>query len=98
MMKWMLNPKIFEKISKRYFVPDIDLFASRLNNQIPNYIAWKHDPGAMYIDAFTCNWFDKQFYAFPSFSIIGKVVQKICTEKATSLSPGRSWSFSKAPG
>ena len=30
-MEWMLDRNIFDKFCKRYFVPDLDLFATRIN-------------------------------------------------------------------
>ena len=45
--EWKLCPLIFSKIcqmlGKR---PEIDLFASRLSNQLPNYYSWKPDPNS----------------------------------------------------
>ena len=34
------------------------------------YISWKPDPQAYAVDAFTQNWADMKFYAFPPFSLI----------------------------
>ena len=43
----------FEKIVKCFkFQPQIDLFASRHNNQVKKYIAWTLDPSAWAVDAF----------------------------------------------
>jgi hypothetical protein len=64
-------------------MPDIDLFASRINFQVKPYIAYKPDPEAYAINAFHTSWKDFKFYAFPPFSIIQKVLQKINEEKAT---------------
>jgi hypothetical protein len=48
----MLNKNIFRKLSQRFFEPKIDLFASRLNSQIPNnYVSWFPDPNAFDFDA-----------------------------------------------
>lgn len=38
--EWQLNEKMFNEICNTfYFNPDIDLFASRLNRQLENYIS-----------------------------------------------------------
>ena len=66
-------------------MPQIDLFASRLNNQIDRYMAWKPDPGAEAIDAFTIQWNFDLFYAFPPFNTIGRVLKKIVQDEATGL-------------
>lgn len=63
--EWMLNPKIFNKISTLWGPFDIDIFASRLNKQWPKYVAWKPDPNSEFIDAFSVNLSKFYFYAFP---------------------------------
>jgi len=83
--EWMLNEKLFQKLTDIYFKPSIDLFASRLNFQINRYVSWKPDPDAIAINAFTFCWSCELFYAFPPFSIIHQVAQKILTDKAEGL-------------
>lgn len=83
--EWMLNKKVFESICNLWRQPVIDLFASRLNKQIDKYVSWKPDPNATFIDAFSFNWHDYFFYAFPPFSLIGKVLQKIQRDKARGI-------------
>ena len=83
--EWRLHPLLFEKICKTYGRPEIDLFASRLNKQLPKYCSWKPDPGAWAVDAMAVDWSDCYFYAFPPFNMIGRVLQKIEFEHATGI-------------
>lgn len=53
------------KIKSRYGTPEVDLFASRHNNQVPRYVAWQPVPAAEGRDAFSLNWRGLAFYAFP---------------------------------
>ena len=76
-IEWKLDESIFIKISEIFGEPDIDLFATRLNKQIPKYVAWKPDPGALFIDAFSGDWHEYYCYAFPPFSLISRVLQKV---------------------
>ena len=47
------------------------------------YVAWKPDPSAWAIDAFTLNWSDYSLsYCFPPFSLIGMVLQKFQLDRA----------------
>ena len=65
-------------------VPDIDLFASRLNHKVPRYASWKPDPLASFVDAFTLNWCEfSNAYAFPHFCLIGRCLQKVMLPQAT---------------
>ena len=82
----MINEKIlkqgFESLS---FDPDIDLSASRINYQLEKYVSFKPDPSASAIDAFTPDWANLKFYAFPPFSVIPMVLRKIQADKATGI-------------
>ena len=59
-----------------YFKPEIDLFATNINTQFGKYAAFRPDPGAMYIDAFSIDWSDLKFCAFPPISVIPRVLTK----------------------
>lgn len=76
--EWKLDINIFLKIVTLWPMPSIDLFASRLNYQIKPFVSWKPDPEALAVDAFSLNWnLYNNFYAFPPFSLINRVLQKI---------------------
>ena len=51
-----LDVQVYQTLVSRWGTPDVDLFASRLNAKILCYVAWKPDPNAFAIDAFTLNW------------------------------------------
>ena len=52
MSDWKLDWGIFQKITRVRGFPEIDLFASRLCHQLPEYISWKPDPISIGTDAF----------------------------------------------
>ena len=94
--EWMLDPAVFIRVSDLFGPWDIDLFASRLNNQLPKYIAWNPDPGAVAIDAFTQTWHFTNAYVFPPFSLINRVLQQLQENQARAtiiapLWPGQVW-------
>lgn len=74
--EWKLNPLVFNRISFLWGKPSIDLFASRLNFQLKPFVSWKPDPEAFAIDAFSISWKEQNFYAFPPFAVINRVLQK----------------------
>ena len=53
------------------------MFASRLNYQMMPYVSWHPDPIAWAIDAFALDWSNMFFCAFPPFSVILQVLQKL---------------------
>ena len=81
--EWQLNSEIFQALIDLWGTPDIDLFASRLNNKLDRYYSWKPDPYSVGVDAFHAYWGDCFAYIFPPFSIIGKILQKIEEDQAT---------------
>ena len=87
----MLNKVQFTEVVEYFGLPDIDLFASRLNAQLPRYITWQPDPSAENVDAFTVDWGPLWFYAFPPFCLIPKCLQKIRADKATGLLVVPNW-------
>ena len=76
-IEWELNDEIFKEICTIFGCPDVDLFASRLNHKVQNYISWKPDPFAIAVDAFTLNWNSFKPYIFAPFSLIAKILQKL---------------------
>ena len=90
--EWMLDKGSFQTITYKFGSPEIDLFASRLNTQVPRYISWMPDPEAEAVDAFTLDWGSfTLFYAFPPFCLIAKCLQKIQRDKASGLLVVPNW-------
>ena len=83
--EWSLDSDIFDRITVTFGKPEIDLFASRLNNKVVDYVSWRPDPGAKWVDSFTVDWNGFFFYAFPPFSLIGRCLQKIRSDCSTGI-------------
>ena len=78
-LEWKLNPQCFAILLVFFKLPlKIDLFASRINKQLPIYGSLHKDPEAAVCDAFSVNWNDwNPSYIFPPFCIMTRVLQKI---------------------
>jgi hypothetical protein len=83
--------KIFKHICSVCGTPDIDLFASRLNTQLEKFCAWKPDPDASFIDAFSIDWSEYKCYMFPPFSLLGRCVKKVQYDKTTAILVAPLW-------
>lgn len=83
-VEWKIEVGIFERFSNVFGIPEVDLFASRLNKQIDLYCSWKPDPDAKFINAFSFKW-TGYYYAFPPFSLISRTLQKLRTDQAECL-------------
>ena len=55
----------------------VDLFATRFNNKLPQFVSPVPDPQAWAVDALSLSWEDLDPYAFPPAAILGKVVEKL---------------------
>ncbi len=80
--EWMLNPTQFKNISKMWGPFDIDLFATRINKQLNKFISWRADPESFLVNAFSISWTGINGYAFPPYSLISRVLQKVRTDRA----------------
>ena len=66
--------KIFSKLCEIFnFNPEIDLFASRINNKLPNYFSEGPDPFAIEFDAFINPW-PQAVYAFPPIHLVQQFI------------------------
>ncbi len=82
---WKLNPQVFAAINKLWGPLGIDLFASRLTRQPPNFVGWKPDPEALGTDAFALDWNQWKRYAFLPFSLIGRCLRKAEVQQVVQL-------------
>jgi len=81
-----LNQDAMAMIVNVLGIIDIDLFASANNAKCETFVSWKPDASAFAVNAFTVNWKDfKLAYAFPPFSLMGRVLQKASKECCNNL-------------
>ena len=83
--EWMLDSSVFRQIVAVYQQPQVDLFASHHNHQLPNYFSWIPDPRAMETDAFSIPWKFNLCYLYPPFPLIQKCIQKIKQDQTDAL-------------
>ena len=90
--EWEIPQDTFNDIMSKFGKPTIDMFASRHNNKLTNYVSWKADTHAFAIDAFNMSWNKELIYCFPPFSLIGKVLKKMDEDKAEAIMIVPQWS------
>ena len=81
-LEWMLPAPMFQR---KIILIDIDLFASRLNAQVEDYVSWKPHPVAKSVDAFTIDSSQFFFYAYPPICLVSRCVQKITHDQALGI-------------
>lgn len=76
--EWKLDTSILRDAFTELGVnPTVDLFASRVNAQLPRYASYRPDPEAFAVDAFSLSWRNLTVYAFPPFSVILPMLRKM---------------------
>ena len=75
--EWSLLPEVFQQICNQWHQPQIDLFATRFNHKLPQFVSPVPDSLAVAVDALTLSWDELDAYAFPPTAILGKVVEKL---------------------
>ena len=64
-------------ITKKVGCFGIGLFATRVNHQVPAFVSWRPEPGAVATDAFNVKWDFQLAYLFPPFCMIKRCLRKI---------------------
>jgi hypothetical protein len=95
--EWTLDKAIFTRIVTKYYTPQVDLFASRLNHQLltwitnpnnhqlPLYVSRHPDPGAMEVDAMTLHWNRWTSFIHAPIIMLPRILKKIREDQATCL-------------
>ena len=76
-LEWMLHPAVFQALQKEAGCFDIDLFATRVNHQVPAFVSWRPEPGAVATDAFNVKLDFQLGYLFHPLCMIERCLKKI---------------------
>ena len=71
---WMLHPRVFNSINRPL---EVDLLASRLTTQPPNFYSWRPDPLAKATDALLQVWSMTKGFANPPWALVGRVLAQV---------------------
>ena len=75
--EWSLSQQVFNLLCSRWARPQLDLFATRFNHKLPNFVSLVPDQKAWAVDALSLQWKDLDVYAFPPVSLLNQVVSKV---------------------
>ena len=83
-------------ITRRFYTPEVDLFAFRINNQLSHYVARYPDPGSVATDAFLQHWRQWTVFIHAPIVLLPRILQKLRQDQATGLViaptwPGQPW-------
>ena len=75
--EWSLRQEVFDLLVQTWHRPQVDMFATKYNCKLAQYVSPVPDPSAWAVDALTVSWENLDMYAFPPVSLLGKVVSKL---------------------
>ena len=79
--EWSLLPSVCQKLFQMWGQPQIDLFASLQNHQLPLWFSRHPCPQALAVDALAQPWTGWSVYAFPPINLIMKTLLKVRNEE-----------------
>ena len=80
--EWSLHREVFDLLTQTWHLPQVDMFATKYNCKLDQYVSPVPDPRAWAVDALTVPWENLDMYIFPPVSLLGKV------QHAMVLGPG----------
>ena len=75
--EWSLHQEVFDLLVQTWHRPQVDMFATKYNCKLAQYVSPVPDPNAWAVDALTVSWENLDMYLFPPVSLLGKVVSKL---------------------
>ena len=75
--EWSLHQEVFNLLVQTWHRPQVDMFATKYNCKLAQYVSPVPDPNAWAVDALTVSWENLDMYAFPPVALLGKVVSKL---------------------
>ena len=90
-IEWMLDHNLFKQVTKHLGLPVVDLFASRVNHQIPEFVSWRPEPGTIATNAFNIPWDFPLSYLFPPFCLTPMCLRKVIQEQVDCILIAPVW-------
>ena len=79
---WMLDSTVFKQIQAQMGPCEVDLFASHLTKQLPQFYRWRPDPEAEGVDAFNQDWSQVRGFANPPWCLISPCLAQVKRQQA----------------
>ena len=89
--EWLLNPQAFKRICQKWFIPQVNMFATRLSHKLPLYASPVPDQQTSNIDTLNISWSGLVTYAYPPTVVLLKLVQKVCQFKCLLILVAPGW-------
>ena len=75
--EWSLHPSIVRQMFSIWYIPELDLFATRHNNKLGEFVYPVPHPLAIAVDALSIPWDGRWLYAYPPTALMQRVLHKL---------------------
>jgi hypothetical protein len=94
--EWTLHMDVVQSVRDLWGSPTIDLFATKMNNRLPQYMSPLPDLKALAVNALAVSWDDMNAYTFLPTHLIQAVLNEVMTDKVrlcliSPCWPSQSW-------
>jgi len=89
--EWMLCPAVFQQLCRVFGAPNIDLFATSRNTQLPVFFSPLPESEALATDAISQKWDGMSGYAYPPTGFLTEVLHKITRSQCEVLLVAPCW-------
>ena len=83
--EWSMHPQVCERLWILWGRPEVDLFATSLNNKLPLFIAPMPEGPEESVDAFVQDWSNRFLYAYPPTKVIRRVLSKFVSSRESEM-------------
>ena len=70
--EWSLHQEVFDLLTQTWHRPQVDMFATKYNCKLDQYVSPVPDPRAWAVDALTVSWENLDMYIFPPSIVAGQ--------------------------
>ena len=88
---WSLHPDVFAQICHRLHLPKVNLFATRYNCKLPQFVSPVPDPKAWAVDVLSLSWENLDLYAFPPVPLLTNVLTKALSHQCKRMIIAPGW-------
>ena len=82
---WKLTSSVFSLLNNLWGPLQMDLFATRLTDQLPGFVSWRPDTEAEATAAFSQDWTPSKGYAFHPFNLISRCLIQVGEQNVDQL-------------
>ena len=83
--EFCVQQSVLDHLWARWFLPTVDVFASKDCHVLPGYYSWFPDMGALAQDAFSVVKWPQRIYVFPPVPLIPMALEKIGRDQSTAI-------------